>query len=114
MKKMIGILLMATLMAICFTATAAPALAGATSTYIKYDIDLAPTATIDPSGQEVSVTASIDKLPGLAIANYNLDPDLIGAKTSEDISSASGTAQASNTYGLRSVDPGFRADPTDT
>jgi len=69
-RKAIGILLMATLMAICFTATAAPALAGVSTTYIKSDIALGHTQTMNHAGQEVIASASISK-PGVATAYIN-------------------------------------------
>ena len=73
MRKAICILLMAVLMAICFVATAAPALAGVSTTYIVSDVTpgLAPiAATIDQAGQEVIASASISN-SGVAMASID-------------------------------------------
>jgi len=80
-RKAIGILLMATLMAICFTAAASPAIAGVSTTYITSDVTpgLAPiAATIDQAGQEVIASASISKPVGAMASIENLHLATIG------------------------------------
>jgi len=77
-RTVISILLMAAIMVICNPATAAPALAGVSTTYIKSDIALGHAQTMNHAGQEVIASASISKPESAMASIKNLHLATIG------------------------------------